>query len=241
MSEVQGKPMKEGGSLKRALPLVVIALGFAVFFMLGLDKYLSFEALRDNRETLLEWRDQNYFMAVLAFGMAYAVFTAFSVPVGLWMTLAAGFMFGTVVGGFVALIGATLGATAIFLATRYAFADVMRKKVGGAIKKMEQGFRENELSYMFILRLVPLFPFWLVNLVPALLNVSTRSFLFGSLFGMIPGAMVYASVGNGLGTIFEKGGEPDLNIIFQPEILVPILGLALLALVPVVYKKMKKS
>ncbi len=228
-------------SLKRLLPLIVLAGGFVAFFWLGLDKYLSFQALKDNRELMLQWRDENYLMAALVFTGVYAVFTSFSVPVGLWMTLAGGFMFGTVAGGFLSLLGASAGATAIFLAARYAFADMLKAKAGAYIAKMEDGFKENQLSYMLILRLVPLFPFWLVNLVPAFLNVTTRIYIFGTLFGMIPGALVYASVGNGLGTVFESGVEPNLGIIFSPEILIPIIGLALLALIPVVYKKVSKS
>lgn len=231
----------EGPRWRRLLPLLAIASGFAAFFALGLGDYLSFQALAANREHLLAWRDDNIILAALSFMAAYAVLTAFSVPVGLWMTLAGGFMFGTLAGGMLALIGATIGATAIFLAARYAFGDILRKKAGPAIAKMEAGFRDDELTYMFILRLVPLFPFWLVNLVPAFLNVSTRTYVLGTLFGMIPGGMVYASVGNGLGAVFETGSEPDLGIIFSAPVLLPIIGLAALSLIPVIYKKVKKK
>jgi len=235
---------KTGGgrfSPKRLLPLALVGAGFALFFVLGLDRYLSFQALKENRELLLSWRDANFALAVFGFIAAYAVLTAFSVPVGLWMTLAGGFMFGTVMGGFFSLFGATIGATAVFLAARYAFADLLKARAGSAIAKMEAGFRENEMNYMLVLRLVPLFPFWLVNLVPAFLNVSVRTFVVGSFFGMIPGGLVYASVGHGLGSVFESGAEPDLGIIFRPEILIPIIGLALLSLIPVFYKKYVKS
>lgn len=237
MSQPNDRSKQATLTYKRILPLIILAGGFGAFFLFGLDEYLSFQALKENRELLLQWRDDNYLIAALTFSSVYAVFTAFSAPVGLWMTLAGGFLFGTVAGGFLSLFGATVGATAIFLAARYAFADLFRDKAGPAIKKMEAGFKENQVSYMLVLRLVPLFPFWLVNLVPAFLNVSTKVYFFGTLFGMIPGALVYASVGNGLGTVFESGGEPDLGIIFRPEILTPIIGLALLALIPVAYKK----
>lgn len=227
-------------SFKRLLPAVVLGAGFMAFFLLDLDKYLSFQALKDNRELLIEWRDHNFLLAALAFSGIYAILSGFSVPVGMWMTLSGGFLFGTVAGGFLSLIGATAGATAIFLAARYAFADMLQAKAGAAIAKMEAGFQENQLSYMLVLRLVPLFPFWLVNLVPAFLHVSLRVYVFGTFFGMIPGALVYASVGNGLGAVFESGAEPDLGIIFSPEILWPIIGLAALALIPVIYKQFKK-
>jgi uncharacterized membrane protein YdjX (TVP38/TMEM64 family) len=138
------------------------------------------------------------------------------------------------------LLGATLGATAIFFAARYTLADVLKEKCGGAIAKMEAGFKENQLSYMLVLRLVPLFPFWLVNLVPGFLGVSPRTYIIGTLFGMIPGAFIYASVGNGLSTVFESGSEPDLGIILSPNLFIPIMGLAALALIPVIYKKLSK-
>jgi len=228
-------------SAKRLLPLLVIAGGFITFFGLGLDQYLSFQALKDNRDLLLGWRDENYLLATLTFVAVYAFLSGLSVPVGLWMTLVGGFLFGTVAGGFLSLAGASMGATMIFLAARYAFADALRAKCGSAVVKMEAGFKENQLNYMLVLRLVPLFPFWLVNLVPAFLNVSLRVYILGTCFGMIPGALVYASVGNGLGRVFEAGGEPDLGLIFAPEILIPIIGLAVLALIPVIYKKFVKS
>jgi len=228
-------------TIKRLLPVFVLGAGFFAFFWFDLDRYLSFQALKDNKELLSQWRDENYFMAALTFVGAYGVLSGFSVPVGLWMTLAGGFMFGTVAGGFLSLFGASIGATAIFLAARYAFADVLKEKCGTAIEKMEAGFKENQLSYMLVLRLVPLFPFWLVNLVPAFLAVSTRTYVIGTLFGMIPGALVYASVGNGLSTVFESGAEPDLGIIFSPDILIPIIGLAALALIPVIYKRFNKT
>lgn len=230
-----------GFSARRLLPVLLLAAGFIAFFAFGLDRYLSFQALQDNRALLLHWRDENYLLAALAFTGGYAVLSGFSLPVGLWMTLIGGFLFGTVAGGFLSLFGASAGATAVFLAARHAFTDSLRGKTGAAMAKMEAGFRENQLSYMLVLRLVPLFPFWLVNLVPAFLGVTLRVYVAGTLFGMIPGALVYAGVGNGLGAVFEGGGEPDLGLIFRSEILLPILGLAALALIPVVYKRFSRN
>ena len=223
----------------RLLPLVVLGAGFFTFFCLGLDRYLSFQALKENKELLSQWRDANYFMSVLLFVGAYAALSAFCVPISVWMTMVGGFMFGTLLGGFCSLLGATFGAMAIFFIARYTLANVLRRKCGKAIISMEAGFKENQLSYMLVLRLVPLFPFWLVNLVPAFLDVSPRTYLIGTLLGMIPGALVYASVGNGLSTVFESGTEPDIGIIFSPNILIPIIGLAVLAFIPVFCKKAK--
>ena len=102
---------------------------------------------------------------------------------------------------------------------------------------MEDGFRENALSYLLFLRLIPLFPFWLVNLVPAFLGVSTLTYVIGTFFGIIPGTFVFASVGNGLGAVLDAGQDPDLGIIFKPEILGPLIALAVISLLPIGYKK----
>ncbi len=228
-------------SWKRLLPLACIVLFIVAFFALGLDSYLTFESLRDHRETLLAWYQANQFLAIISYVIVYALVVAFSVPGATWMTLAGGFLFGTVIATGVVVISATLGAVGIFLIARYALADYFREKTGKAGARMEQGFKENALSYMLFLRMVPLFPFWLVNLVPAFLNVRVSTYIIGTFFGIIPGSAVFCSVGNGLGAVFEAGGTPNLKIIFEPEILVPILGLAVLSLVPIVYKKMKSA
>ena len=104
---------------------------------------------------------------------------------------------------------------------------------------MEEGFRRDALSYLLVLRLIPIFPFWLVNIVPAFLGVPLRTYVLGTFVGIIPGSFVYASVGNGLGAVFDAGGTPDLGIIFAPAILLPIVGLAVLALLPIVYRRFK--
>jgi uncharacterized membrane protein YdjX (TVP38/TMEM64 family) len=223
----------------RLLPLAVIAVGLVAFFAFGMDAYMSFEALRDRREVLLEWKTEHHGLAVFYFIGIYVLITAISVPGAVWLTIAGGFLFGVVECTTLVVIGATLGALAVFLAARYAIGDYLHAKAGPAMRRMEEGFQENALSYLLVLRLVPLFPFWLVNLVPAFLGVPIRTFAIGTFFGIIPGSFVFAGVGNGLGAVIDGGGMPDLSIIFEPEILFPIIGLAVLALVPVAYKKLK--
>ena len=233
------EPPRAGGSraLARALPLLILVAGLAAFFALGLHRYISFATLAQHRQTLLAWVAEYGVLAGLAFMAIYAAVVAFSLPGGALLTLTSGFLFGVVGGTLCAVVGATIGATAVFVAARTALGNLLRAKAGGAIRRMEEGFREDALSYLLVLRLVPLFPFWLVNLVPAFLGVPLRTYVLGTLFGIIPGALVYASVGNGLGAVFDAGGTPDLGIIFRPAILLPIVGLAVLALIPVVYKR----
>ncbi|HEX7006901.1 MAG TPA: VTT domain-containing protein, partial [Alphaproteobacteria bacterium] len=136
-----------------------------------------------------------------------------------------------------AVIGATAGATVLFLAARTALGETLRARAGPALKRMEDGFRRNGLSYLLVLRLVPIFPFWLVNLVPAFLNVPLRVYLLGTFVGIIPGTAVFAGVGNGLGALLAECRMPDLGVVFRPEILLPLLALAALALVPVLYRR----
>ena len=229
----------EAFSVKNWWPLGLLLAGLAAFFALDLDSYLSFEALRENRAFLREWTSANTGLALMAYALLYMAVVTFSLPGATIMTISGGFLFGPYVAMPIIVMSATIGATTLFLAARTALGGVLRAKAGPALRKMEAGFRKNELSYMFALRLVPLFPFFVVNLAPAFLGVSLRNFIIATFFGIIPGVLVYSSVGNGLGVVFDAGGTPDFGIIFKPEILLPILGLALLALIPVVYERIR--
>ena len=237
--ESQIKADSSGFSLTRLWPVALLLAGLAGFFAFDLDRHLSFETLRENRAFLTEWTAAHRAAAISIYVVIYIAVVAFSLPGGAVMTISGGFLFGPLIGASVTVIAATIGATLLFIAAKTALGDVLRAKAGPAIRTMEAGFRENELSYMFVLRLVPLFPFFLVNLAPAFLGVSLRTYVIATLFGIIPGTFVYTLVGNGLGAVFDAGGTPDLGVIFKPEILFPILGLALLALIPVVYKRIQ--
>lgn len=239
MSEPTGRRARRARSLRRTIPLMILVAGFILFFALGLDRYLSFEALHEHRAWLVAQVQAHGLLAPLVFTALYTLVIAFSIPGGAVLTIGGGFLFGTVLASVCAVVGATLGATCVFLAARTALADVLRAKAGTALRRMEAGFRDNALNYLLVLRLIPLFPFWLVNLVPAFLGVPLGTYLIGTFFGIIPGTVVYASLGNGLGAILDAGRTPDLTIIFDPEVLLPIIALAALALLPVVYKKMR--
>ena len=231
---------KAGGlSLRRLAPLAAIATAILLIFALDFDQYLSFETLEQNRHALLEWRDRNGITAVLIFIISYVVAVALSIPGAIWLTISGGFLFGTLFGTLYAVVAATVGAALVFIAARYALADYLSSKAGPTIRKMEGGFRRNALSYLLFLRFTPVFPFWLVNLVPAFLGVRLSTFIVGTFFGIIPLTAVYASVGNGLGAVIDAGESPDLSIIFDPAILGPIFGLAIVALLPVAYKSIK--
>ncbi len=227
---------KTGFSVWRVLPLAVLVAGLAVFFALDLDSYLSFDALQQHRDFLSVFVAENFVTAAIIYTVGYIVVVAFSLPGGAIMSLAGGFLFGVVAGSILTVIGATIGATALFMAAKTAFADVLRAKAGAAVQRMSDGFRDNAFSYLLFLRLIPVFPFWLVNLVPALLRVPLAIYVTATFLGIMPGTVVYVSVGNGLGAVFDAGETPNLGIIFQPEILLPLIGLAILSLVPILYK-----
>lgn len=225
----------------RWVPLVVLVAGLTAFFALGLQRYATFDALARHREGLLAWVAGHPLTAPLAYIAVYIVAVALSLPGGLWLTIAGGFLFGWLAGGIYTVIGATLGATALFLAARTALGSLLRAKAGSALGRMEEGFRRDAFSYLLVLRLVPLFPFFLVNLVPAFLGVRLKTYVVATALGIIPGTFVFASVGNGLGAVFDPNHPPHLSgLLLRPEILLPILGLAALALIPVAYRSIKR-
>lgn len=226
-------------SIRRLWPLAVLALAIAAFFALGLDRYLTFDTLRENRALLTAFVAENAFWASLLFVLVYAAVVAMSVPGGAVLTIAGGFLFGALVGTGLVVVAATIGATIVFLIAKTAFGDPLRARAGPFLKRMEAGFRENALSYLLVLRLIPLFPFFVVNLVPAFLGVSLRTFVLGTFVGIIPGTFVYASVGAGLGSVFDRSEEFSPASVLTPEIVTALVGLAVLALLPVIYRKLK--
>ena len=230
-------------ALPRWLPFAVLAAGAAAAFWF-LGDTLSFEALADNREALLAFRDANYLLTALAYVGLYVVIVAFSIPGALMATLAGGFLFGLVAGTGLTVIAATIGASLIFLAAKWGFGERLSARMAagdGAIKRFRDGLRENELSYLFLIRLVPAVPFFVANLLPALVGVGLGRYVFTTFFGIIPGTAVYTWVGAGLGEVFARNATPDMGLIFEPHILGPLLGLAALALLPVLVKRFRKE
>ena len=223
--------------------LAVAGAAAAVFVALKLTgalDHLSFAALARNREWLVTQVEALGPAAPILFVLAYAACTAFSLPTGLLLSTLGGFLFGAGWGGLCNLVGATLGATVVFLAAKTVLGDALRARAGPFLQKLEAGFREDGLSYMLVLRLVPLFPFWLVNLAPAFLGVRLSTFVIGTFVGIIPGAFVYAGVGTGLGAVLESDGTPDGSALLQPHVLLPVAGLFVLALIPVVAKRLRR-
>ena len=227
--------------IKKWVPLLILVIGLVAFFVAGGTKYLSFEMLSQNYKALNAYTANHYLLSALIFVCVYIIIAAFSIPGATIMTLLGGFLFGAVFGSVWVVIGATIGATITFLAVQTAFGDILKNKAGGTIQKMHAGFKENEFNYMLFLRFLPIFPFFIINIAAGVLGVSLRTFFFGTLLGIIPGSFTYAWVGSGLGYALSKGKEINMGIIFEPQVLFPIIVLAALSVVPIIYKKIKSK
>jgi len=237
MSDIQ----EPGGfAWKRYAPVAAIAVAAGIGFYFR--DFSTFQTLADNREALIAWRDGNFLLASLAFVAVYVAIVAFSLPGAAIASLTGGFLFGLAFGTTFNVLAATIGATAIFSAVRLGFGEALAARMeasDGAVKKIKEGLAANEVSYLLMMRLVPAVPFFVANLVPALVGVKTRNFVLTTLFGIIPGAIVFTWVGSGLGEVFARGETPDLSIIWDPQILLPMLALAALSAVPILVKKFK--
>ena len=223
--------------LRRLLPLLVlVAAGLAA---LSLRDYFSIDVLRQHRALLNDFVAQQAILSAVVFTALYALATMLSLPVGAVLTIAGGFLFGVVFGTLYVVVGATLGATAIFLIARGTCGELFRAKAGPFIQRMESGFRENAFSYMLVLRLIPLFPFFIVNLVPAFLGVPLRTYVVGTFMGIVPGTLVFVLAGAGLGSVFDQGGAFTVESVLTPQIVAGLVGLSLLSLLPVGYKHLR--
>ncbi len=237
-SDQVGTPMSEKPSgIARFLPILLIAAGATAALFLVKD-YLSFAALQENYELLASWRDDHQILALAVFAILYTLSVAFSVPGAIWLTLIGGFLFGTVLGTITVVLAATLGALLIFLAAKTALGDTLRAKAGAWVAKMEDGFRAGEVSYLLIMRLVPAVPFFVANLAPAFLGARTWTFVWTTIVGIVPGTLVFISIGAGLGEQLSRGEKPDLGVISEWHIPGPLLGLAVLAALPLILKKL---
>jgi uncharacterized membrane protein YdjX (TVP38/TMEM64 family) len=225
---------------RRLTPAAILLLGLALFLLFGLERYFSFEMLSRNHAQLTAWVAANNVLAVVLFVLAYALVVAFSLPIAIIITPLGGFLFGIWMGATLSVVGATLGSVAVFLAARSAFYDLFHARAGALLVRFEEGFRRDAFSYLLFLRLVPVFPFWLVNIVPALLGMRLGPYTLATLIGIVPAAIVYASVGASFGLLFDQGDKPDLAIIFEWRFLLPLVGLGVLALMPVLYARLRE-
>lgn len=223
--------------MSRYLPVLLLLLGLGAFFALGGDRYLDLNYLQAHQAALKMRIAQNFFVSALLYFLLYVLLVMFSVPGAIVMTVAGGYFFGWIAGGMLTVTAASTGAVIVFLAARYAFREVFEKRAGAWLKKLETGFRAHEFSYLMSLRLVPIFPFFVVNVVPAFLGISLRNYALGTIIGIIPGSLVYSLLGSGLDQILARDEPLSLNTLITPELWLAFLGLGGLALAPVMLRK----
>lgn len=229
-----GSPGRRRTNWRKIAIIAVFAGAIVAFFALDGPRYLSLETIKENRDALLDFVHRHYATAVALAMLVYIAAVAFSLPGGLVLSLTMGFLFGRWVGTLLIIVAATVGATLLFLAARYLFADVARRKLGPLGERINAGFTKNAFSYLLFLRLVPLVPFFLVNLAPAFTTISTRTYVLATLIGIIPGTFVFANLGQALGRI-ESTEE-----LVSPETLGALALLGVFALLPVAVQKIRE-
>lgn len=221
--------------VKNWLPLLLLIMLAGAAYASGLHHVLSFETIQARQKDLLALKSEYFMASIIFFLLVYIACVALSLPIATILTLLGGFLYGKWLGTVIVVAGATIGATLLFLSARTSLGAALRKKAGTAYQKLQGNMQENAVSYLLFLRLVPVFPFWLVNIVPALLNVSLPVFVLTTFFGIIPGSFIYVNLGE------ELGGIEGLSDLVSPGLLLALGFLGLFALIPVIYKQLKRK
>jgi uncharacterized membrane protein YdjX (TVP38/TMEM64 family) len=239
--------------LRRLAPVAVVVLVMAVVFAMGWHRYLSLETLVRHRSVIEGFVAQHYGLAIASFIAAYVAVVSLSIPGATILTIIGGVLLGWLVGALAAIVGATAGATVVFLIARGACGEAILRRAGPLAAKLAQGFRADAFNYLLFLRLVPVFPFWLVNLAPAVVGVRLGTFVLATALGIIPGTFAYALVGGGLDSVIAAqeaayraclaAGRPDCRLDFAmsalvtPQLLAALVALGVVALIPVAVRK----
>jgi uncharacterized membrane protein YdjX (TVP38/TMEM64 family) len=227
---------------RRFVPLLILLLAVVAVFASGATRYLNLEALQANEAALRAFVDQQLPLALLTFVVVYALATAVSLPGATILTLAGGYLFGTWIGGAATVAGATIGAVLVFYAVKTSFGQVLRDKAeasGGRLKSVIDGVQAGAFGYILTLRLIPLAPFWLVNVAAALAHAPLRAYALATFMGIMPATFIYSGIGAGIGELLARGETPDLGVIFSPTVLGPLVALGLLTLATTIYQRMR--
>jgi len=223
--------------IQRILPVLMILTAITLFFVFDLGRWFSLSALQMHHQQLQDFNHAHAMLTPLLYVLVYIAIVALSLPGGTLMTVVGGFLFGAWFGGALAVIAATVGATLLFLLAKTAWGDVLLAKVGTNLQQMQQGFAANALSYMLMLRLVPIFPFFLVNLAPSFLGVRLVVYVIATFFGIMPATLVFSMAGSGLGAALMQGQHLSLQGVMNPQMIAALCGLAVLAFIPVLYRR----
>jgi uncharacterized membrane protein YdjX (TVP38/TMEM64 family) len=226
-------PPARGGAWKKVLLVAAVAAVVAAFFLLGGPEYLRLDTLKANRARLLDFTERHYAAMLVATLIGYVVMTALSIPDAVVFSLAVGLLFGRWVGTAMVVVAATVGATLAFLGARYLFADAARRRMGPRMQRIARGFEADAFGYLLFLRLVPVFPFWLVNLVPAFTPVKPRTYVAATAIGIVPGSFVFCNLGARLATLHSTRDLVD----GQTLLALGLLGAS--ALIPVAWRRLR--
>ncbi len=257
--EISAKGDSKSCTLKRFLPLFILVAFMVLVISQGWHQYLTLEVIAKNRDWLKAMVADRLMIALLAYFLIYVAAISMSLPGGVILTITGGFLFGPILAGSITVVAATVGASLLFLIAKTSFGETLARKAGPWLSKLSGGFQENAFHYLLFLRLVPAFPFWLVNLAPALLGVSLKTFIIGTFVGIIPGTFAFAYVGAGLDSIIDaaqadmqkcldlagNAAEPSCALsinatsLITQELLIAFGALGFVALIPVVLKKLK--
>ncbi len=227
--------------LRRLVPVVLLAAAFAAIWRSGLPEQLTWSGLGRNQALLADWVAAHPLLSRIGYVGLYALSTALSLPQAVLLTIAGGLLFGALAGTALASAGATAGATILFVVARSALGQSLSRRGGQTVANLRAALHRDGFSYLLAIRLLPVFPFWVVNLAASVSGMRLRSYVLATAIGVIPGTFVFASLGSGVGGVLASGGTPDLSVVFTLPVLGPLVGLALLSLFPVAWKKWKAS
>jgi uncharacterized membrane protein YdjX (TVP38/TMEM64 family) len=239
--------------VRRFVPVAVVILAMVAAFCSGLHRQISLETLVQHRMAIDAFITVHGVAAVAGFMAIYITVVALSIPGASLLTMSSGILFGVVVGGTASVIAGTVGATIVFLIARSACGETLARRAGPLANKIASGFCANAFSYLLFLRLVPAFPFFLVNLAPALVGVKPSTFVAATAIGVVPGTFAFAFLGAGLDSVLAAPGSAyraclasgatdcklqfDLGMIVTPQLLCAFAALGVIALIPVVVKR----
>ena len=243
---IRGAPSAPSGfSLTKLLPFAILVCGFAAAYVFGITDFLSLGYLGEQQQNLKAFVASNAVLAALTFMVVYVLAVALSLPAASVLTIFGGFLFGWFQAGVMVVIPATAGATILFLAARSSFGGFLRDRLGSRAAAFAEGFRKDAFGYLLVLRLAPVFPFFLVNIAPALFNVKTRDYVLATALGILPGTFAFAWLGEGVGSVLDaaraSGQSPSVSQLVTPQITIAFAILAFVAAIPLVLKRFKRS
>ena len=229
-------PKATSQPFKKTWPALVLGSGFVLFFVSGGADWLGWDRLVANYASIKGFSAANRIVAYAIFTVGYAIVVAFSLPVASLLTLAGGAILGWPALMLV-VVGATGGASIVFVAARGILAEFLAKRAGPFRHRLQDGFTRDGFAYLLALRLMPVAPFWAVNIIPAFTAIRLRTFVGATTIGIVPGVAVYTGIGRGFDQVLAIGQTPDLAIVTSPQIVLPLFGLGLLTLLPILYKR----